>query len=144
MTRIRERNSIRSFAIWSKLKLRSFPPRRNGPPTISLRLNGNATHVRRCIRPTTLGAPLPFGSIRTRVGHSVWSRHRLDFPWVVAKRHRQGSEIIAPNVARRRPALTAKLIGECLVQAADRTKQHLKKSPRSVFPYESHRRTFTS
>src|SRR6516165_10116753 len=49
MTRTRERNSIRSFAIWSRLKLLSFPPRRSWPSRIFLRLRRNATHVRHCI-----------------------------------------------------------------------------------------------
>src|SRR6516162_407601 len=44
MTRIPERNSIQSFAVWSKLKLLSFPPR------MLQRLKCNVTHVRLCIR----------------------------------------------------------------------------------------------
>jgi hypothetical protein len=72
MTRIRERNSIRSFAVWSKLKLLSFPPRRSRPPRIFLRLNGNATHVQHCIRPCHVrcAASLP-------LAHSHYGSRRL-------------------------------------------------------------------
>ena len=43
-------NSIRFFAIWSKLKLLSFPPRMSFPPKMIWWQKRDATHARHCIR----------------------------------------------------------------------------------------------